>query len=282
MRGFFGGSKNMVTAGQSAQARETAATADEQRNGQRITAWPWDGQRDSAACNFAVGHLLTNVPARLMRGGRVHAETCLAALGAIAGFAGQRALFAHLKETKDESLLKQMHTVRTKAGGEYFFGEPLNRMLLPSSAAENNQRLWSLAAGSAVGAGLAPEHLPKVAEMFAYVANTLGGEREGLPSVASEHYPHLPAGELLKGLWPLAMMCFTGRFPKATRQFGVASIKHWPAISARVASTLLQKMPRTLDQRTGLIILMESAIYASKLKPAVLEKVGAKTVGTLH
>ena len=282
VRGFFGRSKAKA-AEQPGAAPDTGTQQGERRPAQRITEWPWDGQPDSAACNFAVGHLFNNLPARLAVEGGIHAETCLAAIGAIAGYAAQRALFARLKDTRDEALLKQMHTVKTKAGREYFFGEPLNRMLVPSSEAESNQRLWSLAAGSAVGAGLAPEQLPKIDDMFAHVAKSLGGEREGLPSVSKEHHPHMPVGGLLKGVWPLALMCFTGNVPKAKRKFGVAGMRHWPAISARVASALMRKMPPTLDQRTALIIVMESAIYASKLKPIMLDEAGAKAVGaTLH
>jgi hypothetical protein len=84
-------------------------------------------------------------------------------------------------------------------------------------------------------------------------------------------------------MWPLALMCLAGRFPKADREFGVASIEHWPAISARAASALMLKMPATLDKRTALTLVMEAAIYGSKVSPAALSKAGARPAGTsLH
>lgn len=235
-----------------------------------VARWPWEGEPDHAACDYAVLHLYRTLPAHLAAEGRVHAETCLAAIGAIAGFAAQRALFEQLERTKDAILIKELQILRTEAGAEYVFGVPLNRMLVPASAAENNQRLWSLAAIGAVSSGLAPAQLPRLDDMFAHVADTIGSEQEGLPSVARDHHPHVPGKELLRAVWPIAMMCFLGRFPNATREFGIAATQHWPAISGRVASGLLQQMPPSLDPHTGLTIVMESAIYASRLKPTAL------------
>jgi hypothetical protein len=236
---------------------------------------PWEGEPEQAACDFAVGNLFNTLPARLAVEGRVHAQTCLAAIGAIAGFSAQRALFEHLKTSGDQALLKQMRTVKTKSGGEYFFGEPLNRMLIPASEAESNQRLWSLAASGAVTAGLAFSKLPDLGDMFTHIATTIGGEREGLPSIGKAHYPHLAGKELLKAVWPLALACFSGQIPDAPRDYGAAPTRHWPAISGRVASALIQKMAPALDPRIALIIVMESAIHASKVKPSVANAVAA-------
>jgi hypothetical protein len=274
IRGFFGRNK--------AKAETQASQVSDVPGMQQVSQWPWDGQPDSAACDFAVAHLYHNLPARLTANGGVHAETCLTAIGAIAGFAAQRALFSHLKESKDETLIKQMRRVRTATGAEYYFGEPLNRMLVPSSDAENNRRLWSLAAGGAVGAGLHPSQLPKLTEMFAHVAKNVGAEGEGFPSVSRNHHPHKPTSELLKHVWPLALMCFTGRFPNVQQNFGAASPQHWPVIAGRVAGALMPKMPATLDRRIALILVMEAAIYGSKLHPSVVNGTSERDGRTLH
>jgi hypothetical protein len=247
-----------------------------------VERWPWDGQRDEAACNAAAAHLFNDLQAHLSGATGIHAETCLTAIGAIAGFSAQRALFARIEDNGDEALLKQMHMVRTQSGGEYFYGEPLNRMLVPMSEAESNQRLWSLAVGGAVSAGLDIARLPELRGMFAHVATTLGREDEGLPSVGAKHHPHWPARELLRSLWPLALMCFSGRFPHAPQDYGLASKVHWPVIAARVAGSLMPKMPPALDQRIALTILMEAAIYASKLKPSALDAPASRIGKSLH
>ena len=101
----------------------------------------------------------------------------------------------------------------------------------------------------------------------------LSGEswKAGL-SLSKEHYPIMPFGELLLIVWPLALMCFTGRFPGAAREFGVAGIQNWPAISARAANTFIQKVKGVLDPAMALTIVMESAIYASRLDPEPIDK----------
>ncbi len=62
--------------------------------------------------------------------GRVHAETFVAAAGAIAGYAAQRALFDRLERAPEAS---QMALATTASGDQFFFGEPLNQSLLSQS-----------------------------------------------------------------------------------------------------------------------------------------------------
>jgi len=145
-------------------------------------------------------------------------------------------------------------------------------MLFPVSADEANRKLWSLAAGGAVLAGLDRSQLPELGPMFTHVTQTLGGELEGRPSLPKENYPKLPFRELLLVVWPLALMCFTGRFPGASREYGVAGIQNWPAISARAASAFIQKVKGALEPAKALTIVMEAAIYASKLDPEPIDK----------
>ena len=250
---------------------EAASGTGAAEDGGAKTKRPWDGQPDEAACNFAVGHLFNNLPAQLKQDERVHTETCLTAIGAIAGFAAQRALFAELSKSNDQAVIGQLQLVTTRNGAKYFLGEPLNRTLVPASTAEVNEKLWSLAASGAIAVGLDRAQLPSLESMFAHVSKSIGGELDGLPSVPKQHHPKLPATPLLKLVWPLAMMCFTGRFPGHSRDYGAASIKFWPAIAAHVANALIRKVQPVLDPRTSLLIVMETAIYASKLDAAVVK-----------
>jgi hypothetical protein len=232
---------------------------------------PWTGQPDEIACNFALGHLYHNLKLRLTVDERIHAETLVAAAGAVAGFAAQRALFARIAATRDEATLGQLQLVTTASGATYVFGEPLNQSLFGHSNAEAPERLWPHAAGGAVAAGLSPDQLPDLSAMFAHVSRVLGGAHEGLPSVPQR--PHLPARELLKGVWPVARMCFTGSLPgsEASARFGPASRRFWPAIAAHAAGSLIREVGPVLDPRSALVIAMESAIYASKLDPATID-----------
>jgi hypothetical protein len=216
--------------------------------------FPWKGEPDEIARNLALGDLLNNLTRRLTVNGRVHAETVLASIGAIAGFAAQRALFA--AETAEQPAMRGIHIATTKSGGKYFFGEPLNRARFPSSNADAYLRLWSLAAGGAIAAGLSE--------------SDLGGDLEGLPSLR-EHRPQAGAQELLKLFWPLATMCFQGELSGAVAKSGAVSQRWRPVIAAYAANRFIQDARSVLLPAEALIIVMETAIYASKLDPAVVE-----------
>jgi hypothetical protein len=227
---------------------------------------PWQEQPEASACDAAVRNLLNALPARLTLDGRVHSETCLAAIGAIAGFSAQCALFEHLQDSGDAALLKHLRMATANTGSEYFFGEPLNHMLVPASDAESNGRLWSLAVAGAINAGLWPSDLPDLGEMFSHVATTLASEAEGWPSVARTHQPHMNGKETLEIVWPVAMDCFNGRAPNAPRNQPVPT-RHWPAVTGHVAGALIQRTASHVHPRTALILVIESAIYASKINP---------------
>jgi hypothetical protein len=199
----------------------------------------------------------------------------MTASGAIAGFAAQQALFFQLTEIKDNATFDQIKVIATKAGRKYYFGEPLNRALFPQSNAEAPSKLWPLAAGAAIANGLSESDLPDPVRMFAHVSETLGGEREGLPSIAKENYPQLAARELLKLVWPLATMCFNGGLSGVVAKSGPVTQRWRPVIAARAAHACMRQVKDVLDPKKALILVMEAAIYASKLDRVDIETASA-------
>ena len=123
---------------------------------------------------------------------------------------------------------------------------------------------------AAIAAGLHPSELPDPQQMFTYVVRSLGAKREGLPSVDDRHQPQMPAQLLLRQVWPVALMCFAGRVADQPGEFGAPSMKFRPAIAAHAAGSLIRQTRSVVDPRAGVVIVMESAIYASKLTPGVL------------
>jgi hypothetical protein len=230
---------------------------------------PWASDRDHyVACNLAAGNLANNLPSRLTLKGRIHAETYVAAAGAIAGFAAQCSLFA----TADAATLAQLQIVTTKSGTKYLFGEPLNDTLLTSKESEVKGRVWSMAVGGAVAAGLAKGSALGLDKMFSHVSSTIGGQNEGLPSVPAEHHPHLPARELLKIVWPMAAEYFAADFDEFHRRFGPVPKKWWGAVAAYTSARPIIDIKDVLAPDIALTILMESAIYASKLDRSLIER----------
>lgn len=253
------------------KAGKSAAADGPQRPGQAVplSEYSWTGDvASAAACNWALGHLASNLPIMLAKDGHTHAETYVAAAGAIAGFAAQRTLFENSTPAASQSI----SAVKTRDGSTYWFGDELNFMLIARTQADAGTRVWSVASGGAHAAGLPVDQIPDVGRMFAHVASSIGGEHEGLPSVAPKHRPLLPGRELLKQVWPIALTCFSGSLPGAKREYGSAPLKWWSAIAARASARPIIDVKGVLPPALALTILMETAIYASKLDRAVIEQ----------
>jgi hypothetical protein len=229
--------------------------------------FPWQKSPDVIACNLALGHLVQNLPQRLTVDGRIHAETYISAVGAIAGYAAQRTLFA----TSAPVMGVNIHRVGVASGERYWFGDALNNMLVPKTDADVNRCVWPLAAGGAVSAGIPVQQLPKLDAMFKHVASTIGGPNEGKSSVPAQHQPHLPARDLLKAVWPLAIICFSGKFPGASREFPAAPVAWWSAIAAQASNRPVRDVKDVLPPAIALTLLMETAIYCSKLEQSRVE-----------
>jgi hypothetical protein len=230
---------------------------------------PWRDAPDGLAANFALADLVNNLPGKLTIDGKIHAETLLGAIGAIAGYA---ALKAVLSAVPPEDLTPEngYHMVQTTSGDLFLFGVPVDQALLPRSNGDAD-KLWPLAAGGAITAGLDPNSLPPLPPMFEHVAKMLGSPREGLPSVGATEFV-LPTRELLKTVWPFALMCFEGQISGQALNPPIAVSQRWrPIVAAIAASRMIGETAHVLSPLAGLTIVMESAIYASKLPPSVIE-----------
>ncbi len=230
--------------------------------------YPWQDDPDGILCNFAFGDLAHNLAPRLVVDGRIHAETYLTAAGAIAGMAAQTALF----QTRPGR--EEVFVVTSSAGGKYYFGDPLNRMLMADGAAQADFRVWNVAAGTATSLGVPASDLPSVDDMFGHVTDSLGQKHEGYASVPG-HHALVPVGPLLGLVWPFAAHCLNGKLSSANLSSGPkpAPVKWWPAITAWVASRAIKDVSDVLDPKIALVVLMEAAIHASKLDLASLELV---------
>jgi hypothetical protein len=224
---------------------------------------PWNGDPAEIACNFAAGNLGNNLSRLLIRDGRVHAETYVAMSGTIAGYAAQCSLFA-----ADPAVTGALTVVTTASGRKFWFGEPLNQMLLARTPAESDARVWLSGANAAIAAGVAVERLPDLTAMFAHVASTIGGDKEGLPSVAANHQPQAPARDLLTLGWPFALKCFAAELDEIARRFGPVPKTWWGPVAAYAMARPILDVKEVTPPDVALTILMESAIYASKLHEA--------------
>ena len=221
-------------------------------------------------CNFALGDIRNNLRAMLTVKGRVHAESYLAATGVLAGFAAQRTLLDRLSRLPVDRRLGQVMVATTRAGDEFFFGEMLNDALIARLDEERRLKIWPLAFDAAISAGMKPASAPRLETLFGYVAGQIS--EPFYPSADAK--PGAAAKDLLTLFWPLARQAFDGTLTARMlpeEELRVVS-QHWrPVILGFVAVDCLLEAAKIMPPAKALAILMECAIYGSKVDPAAVE-----------
>lgn len=226
---------------------------------------PWRSDTGSAAaCNFALSNLANLLPQLVQSSDRVHHETYLAAAGAIAGFAAQRTLFHPIDPVTDPDL----HVKRSWSGDRLWFGSILDEALANDIPDRSSCTLWPVVCRAAASMGLDVDGMPDVVAMFAHVDSTVGEHHEGRTSVHGNYQPHVSGRDLLKGVWPTARKCFSGRLDGHSRDYGAVPPKWWGAIAARACVRPVMEAKPVVPLDIALTILMETAIYTARLDPA--------------
>lgn len=231
-------------------------------------SFPWAGQPDETACNFAFGHLVRNLPARLSAEGKLHAPTMMAAAGAIAGVCAQVSLLADAARMEKARQEQRLQEVTLKDGRVFLYGDALNEMLYavrdPDIA---RSRVWNMMVSVALQKGLDRKDLPSIPDMFRHVSDSFGTMQEGRPTVPDNAQPVMPVRDLLRLVGPVAFGALAGEVdPVSTQAAGKCERTSWVAISAQAAANVMLNTSRILPPQLGLTIAMESAIYASKLR----------------
>ena len=240
-----------------------------------VGPFPWtpasngteEGEPQSEICNVALADIRKHLRTMVTADGRVHAETYLAATGVLAGFAAQRALFHRLSALSTERRVGQVMVTTTKAGEKFFFGDRLNDALIARGGAEKRLKIWPLALDAAISSGMKPASAPRLETLFGYVAGRIS--EPFFPS--PEKKPGASAKDLLALFWPLARQAFDGRLTARKRAEDEPRVvsQHWrPVILALLAQDCLLEATQVMAPAKALTILMESAIYCSKVDPA--------------
>lgn len=178
----------------------------------------------------------------------VHTESLLCALGAVAGYSCQASLRA---QTAALGLADAQAFIVAKGadGRNYFFGDPLNRLL-----AESRYSIWSMAAGEAQHQGC--KVLPDLSALFEHVVQTVGTERFGVPRLPNAHQPAKLPVDYLKRLWPDLL--------PVAQQFCESPIE-WPILFGSAIQDVLTMCKGVIAPELALTIVMESAVPMSKV-----------------
>jgi hypothetical protein len=243
---------------------------------------PWkNDNKNYIGCNFAYADLTNNIPRLLTIDGKLHAETFVAASGAVAGFAAQQALLLQKKNFSIDALSDSLTNdglfiVRNLHGDRYIYGDPLKFMIFCKEQPPTQimARLWEWAVTGAISAGLNESNLPDTSTMWENVNRSIQAGLDGMPSVSKEHWPHLPPTRLLELVWPMAKQLLTGKGSGAKAPPGIVVVEPhwWPSITGAVTSAVIEQVKTVLDARTALTIAMETAIFTLKVDPTKVQK----------
>ena len=228
---------------------------------------PWAGRPDEIGCNFALGHLMRNLPASLAADGQLHAETLMAASGALAGLAAQISLLADAAALERARGEGQLLEATMKDGRAFLYGDALNNMLFTNDVLLARSRVWNCLVAAALSTGMGEDAIPDLNDMFRHVTASLGAGAEGFPSTPAEHQPLMSARELLRLVVPVSFACLTGEIdPITARNDFRADETSWVAVTSQFAGNQLAAATQVLAPDLCITIAMESAIYASKLR----------------
>ncbi|MEM7464835.1 MAG: hypothetical protein AAF362_19365 [Pseudomonadota bacterium] len=210
--------------------------------------------------------------ARMTIDGRIHAETLVSAIGCVAGYSAQGAVFEQMRAKGIPLAPPAINVISTKNHQTYYFSDQLNLALVSDVNQEmNGIAFWPLVAGGAVASGADLSNIESVESMFSHIASQIGSDDFRL-RVGNCGQPQLPPRELLKIVWPLASKCLDGSIFDIASKSGETKVKFWPVISGYVANNYIQQVKHVVDPAIAACICMESAILCSKLPAATLNE----------
>lgn len=191
----------------------------------------------------------------IKRGGRIHAETILTEIGALAGFAAQMSIRKALIEPQQLDVTEILPEVVTKNGEKYYFSDTLNWVLFENLATPPYS-IWAYVLDVVPVASR--DDLPDMADILGHAARTIGTIRFGVPRLPAEHMPQKMPRAALEEHWRAVVQEFEAaeRDP-ADWPYDLAFAAQWQMLTSR------DHLALPLAAR----IVMEAAIPMSKIDP---------------
>jgi hypothetical protein len=172
---------------------------------------------------------------------------------------------------------KAIVEAKGKDGQTYYFGDLINSFLVASPGPVSRPFfVWGYLAGIAVNAGVPSAELPDINEMFQHAASSVGGPAFGIPRMPENLKPMLTPRQAVERLWPTVRAGFARTdWPGANGR--AVDVEHWPIVCAIVAQQLMGQVKGVLDMKVALRLVMESAIFMSKIDPRSVPQAPPKT-----
>ena len=213
---------------------------------------PTDPEREALGRSIAA----VLMAKQIRQAGRIHPETILTEIGALAGFATQvairKSIIAPQKLNPDNVLVE----VVSKNGEKFYFSDMLNWMLF-ENVTRPPYSIWAYVSS------VVPEEshalLPDLAEIVSNAARTVGTRRYGIPRLPAAHMPHKMPRAALDEHWRIVQ-----------QEFGTSSrsAADWPYDLAWAAQWQMVTNRDQVALPLAAAIVMEAAIPMSKIDPA--------------
>jgi hypothetical protein len=187
--------------------------------------------------------------------GRIHLETVLTEIGALAGFAVQISIRKGVIEPQGLDPNAVLAEIVTKNDEKYYFSDLLNWILF-ENVDTPPYCIWAYVRD------VVPEGsrgmMPDVLEIVGRAARTIGTARFGVPRLPPEHMPNAPPRAALDAHWRSVRQELegSGRDP-SDWPYDLASAAQWQMLTSR--DRLALPLAAT--------IVMEAAIPMSKVDP---------------
>ena len=238
--------------------------------------WPWDADRDVAA-KYAIGSLHTFFLKNLAQEGRLQVETLFSTVGALTGFAAQRAVRQEYVATGRAKETEVFAIVESNSGERYYLGDQLNAVLVP----ERRQSLavWFIIAGEAMRLGASKQDLPDCIEIFDRVVKSIGTLEYGIPQRIPGHgRPWLLPRQAIEIFWQGVFGVFVSEPRPPVPDFKQIEQRYWPLVLAMTAARYLSMAKAVFPPALAVGLYMEAAISMSKIDPGSVKFAG----GVLH
>ena len=185
----------------------------------------------------------------------IHCETLLTAIGALAGYAAQQALWEGMVKPGKLAIAQAFKVMETPSGATYFFGDTLDTILI--SMEPKHVSIWKIVAGGVLTTG--GEHLPNVNDLLRHSAATAGTSAFGLPRLPDDHLPSILPRAAVERFWPGVRLLLALSEPL-----------QWPLLMAHAAQKLILAMKGSIAPDLAVKIVMEAAVPMSRVDPTTV------------
>lgn len=185
-------------------------------------------------------------------------ETALSAIGALAGFAAQQAIWEGFVKPGHMAPEQAFIVCQSQDGEIFFYGDMLNTILVSTKRGELS--IWRFVAGGAADAGIDQDRLPDLKPIFKHCAATAGTTEFGIPTWTGNRALKEAPRDALR------------HWSKVKNIFETARTNplHWPLEIAVAANKLIGISKKTVSPDKAAFIVMEAAISMSKVNPKLV------------